>query len=698
MCIKNLLSVIIFLSCTIILFGQNQNQDSSIVEFQAPSLNPERDIEATVADFHLVLEENVVKIQASAANGKSRIHWNGNEEIIEFANGLAPLNFDVTRKGGLHYFKVESSNGTNHKLYHISKNKDHSLRLKSIPLWLSLIPPIFAIFLALLFKEVVISLFAGIWIGAFIAGGLRIESLYFFIISIFDVVQKYIVSALIDSDHMSVIIFSLLIGAMVAIISKNGGMAGVVKSLSKYATSPRSTQFITWLLGVAIFFDDYANTLIVGNTMRSVTDRFKISREKLAYIVDSTAAPVAAIAFITTWIGAELGYIDDGLGIIGEGVIAKNSYGIFLESLKYSFYPFLTLSFILLLVWQKKDFGPMLKAERRARSTGQVSPAATQSEDEPNMEDLSPVPNAPLKWYNAVIPIAVVILITIYGLLDTGFGSLAGDLNNAGISLDSSGWRPVWQNLPAILEEDGFFIRLGQIIGSANSYTALLWSSLAGVLTAIVLTVGGKIIKLFDTMHYFGTGVKTMIPAIIILTLAWSLAITTKELHTADYLSTVLEGSINPYFLPAIIFVIAAFTSFSTGSSWSTMAILYPITIPTTWAICMSQGFELGLSTEILYNVISTVLAASVLGDHCSPISDTTILSSLASDCNHIDHVRTQLPYAIFVGIVALTCGILSTLLGGGWLISFILSSISIGIMWFVISRVGKPSENPTGT
>ena len=199
------------------------------------------------------------------------------------------------------------------RIYHISQASSGQYRIRTIPLWMSIIPPLVAIGLALLFKEVILSLFIGIWSGAFIVSGLRFDTMLY---SFWAVVNKYIINALNDTGHLSVIVFSLLIGGMVAIISRNGGMAGVVSSLSKYAKSPRSSQFITWLLGVAIFFDDYANTLIVGNTMRSVTDKFRISREKLAYIVDSTAAPVSAIAFITTWIGAELGYIEGGIAII----------------------------------------------------------------------------------------------------------------------------------------------------------------------------------------------------------------------------------------------------------------------------------------------------------------------------------------------------------------------------------------------
>lgn len=628
-------------------------------------------------------------LHSPGQNGKATLTINGDDQEFIFENGSSPLDVELSDRGQLQFISYKNqANQKNIKLYHIAQT-DNGLRVRNIPLWLSLLPPLIAIMLALIFKEVVVSLFAGIWVGAFIAGGLRIESFYYIVQSFLVVIQKYIIHALADADHISIIVFSLLIGGMVAIISKNGGMAGIVLAFSKYAKSPRSSQFITWILGVAIFFDDYANTLIVGNTMRSVTDKFKISREKLAYIVDSTAAPVASIAFITTWIGYELGFIDTGiktLDILGD----TTPYAVFLSSLKYSFYPVLTLIFMLILIYTQKDFGAMHKAEVRARTTGRVSPALTQSDDEPDMEDLSPVDKAPHRWYNAAIPVLVVILMTLYGLIDTGIESCYSAIMETKDIANSYG--SVWANLSVLGGDDNisFFTKLGILIGNSNSYTALLWASLSGVVAAIFLTISQRIINLFDTMHWMATGFKTMLPAVIILTLAWSLAKTTGELHTADYLSSVLEGSLNPYLFPVVIFILSAFIAFSTGSSWSTMAILYPIAIPTTYAICSANGFADELTLELLYNVIATVLAASVLGDHCSPISDTTILSSLATDCNHIDHVKTQLPYALVVGTVSLFCVGLSTFLGGGWLISVILLIVAVLVLFGIVKILGK--------
>lgn len=616
------------------------------------------------------------KGQARAPRGVTELELNGKTVQLEidptFDRPVIPFEAGLTL--------VRSGEGV--ALYHFTETERRLPGdLRRIPLWLSILPPLIAIVLALLFKEVIISLFAGIWVGAFIAGGLRFQGFIGVIKALLASVEHYVIKALNDGGHLSVIVFSLLIGGMVAIISRNGGMAGVVERLRKYARTPRSAQFITWLLGVGIFFDDYANTLIVGNTMRSVTDRFRVSREKLAYIVDSTAAPVASVAFITTWIGAELGYIGDGIKFV-PALAGTTPYAIFLESLKYSFYPVLTLVFILMLIRSQRDFGGMLKAERRARETGEVKAKAGELEAVEETEDLSPVAGAPLRARNAIIPVLTVIVMTIIGLLDTGLSSMYGELDNPPAS---DGWGATWAAL-----DGGFFGKLGLVIGAADSYVALLWASISGVAVALVLTVSQRIMSLGQTMSSLVSGFKAMFSAVIILTLAWALAITTEELHTATFLVDLLGESLNPYLLPPIIFVLAALVSFSTGSSWSTMAILYPIAIPLTWAVSTAAGWETDACLGILYNVISIVLAASVLGDHCSPISDTTILSSLAADCNHIDHVATQMPYALTVGAVAITLGTLATVFGGGWVLCLGLMGAGVGVLWGVVVWRGE--------
>ena len=717
--------LILTLCLTLVTLKAQTTEDSLSLAPLTESQIPEIMITNYQVDMKVIDGNQKLILKAENANGFAKVNFNNSAEDTRllFENGEAQYDFETDEKGKLflikNYYIAEGTGDEKSKfrLFHITRKANNQFRIKAIPLWLSIVPPLVAIALALIFREVIVSLFVGIWAGAFIANGLQLST---FILSLLAVIEKYVIGALTDAGHLSVIVFSLMIGGMVAIISRNGGMAGVVLSLSKYANSPRSAQFITWLLGVAIFFDDYANTLIVGNTMRSVTDKFKVSREKLAYIVDSTAAPISAIAFVTTWIGAELGYIEGGIAQLQNFEFNVSAYSIFISSLKYSFYPVLTLIFILLIVYFRKDYGSMYKAELRARTTGQVSPAKSLDEDEPNMEDLSPVKNAPLKWYNAALPVIIVIFMTIFGLLSTGMESSYSSLVEKELEVASNDWGDTWTSLKylSLSENDlavfnstdvanaaqreqlnnqlasvGFSQKLGILIGNADSYVALLWASLLGIVVAILMTVSMRIMSLFDVMHTMTTGFKTMMPALIILTLAWSLAIVTEELFTANYLTSILQDNISPYAMPMLIFVLSAVIAFSTGSSWSTMAILYPIAIPTTWAICMAQGIDMNVSFEILLNVIAVVLAASVMGDHCSPISDTTILSSLASDCNHIDHVRTQLPYALTVGIVSLLVGGISTMLGGGWMISFVLVVISVALLAFVVIRFGKKVE-----
>ncbi len=531
-----------------------------------------------------------------------------------------------------------------------------------IPLWMSILPPLIAILFALLFREVYSALFAGLLVGTTIIHFYAGSNLFAAIFQgVFTIADTYLLEAMFDRGHLSIIIFSMLIGAMVNLITRNGGMKGVVNILSRYATTARSGQFITWLMGMIIFFDDYANTLVVGNTMRPVTDRLKISREKLAYLVDSTAAPIASIAFVTTWIGAELSYIQDGINVIG---LNENAYMIFFNSLAYSFYPIFTLVFILIIIYRGVDFGPMLKAERKARKEESVIAGKINSLSS-ELNKLEIDENIKARWFNAVIPVLVIIFGTIAGLIYTG-------------------WDPtIWSD-----EQLAFGRKISATIGNADSYKALLWSSLASVLMALLLTVSQRILSLRQSIDSLINGFKTMLTAVLILILAWSVALVTEHMHTASFISSsMLEMSLSPYLVPAITFILAALVSFSTGSSWGTMAILYPLMLPATWLITEDYGMDYNTSMLIFYNVVSCVLAGSVLGDHCSPISDTTILSSLASSCNHIEHVRTQLPYALMVGVVSVIAGTLPAAFG---ISSYILFPAGLLILFLTVLFLGK--------
>ena len=519
-----------------------------------------------------------------------------------------------------------------------------------MPLWMSILPPLVAIVMALLIKEVISSLFVGILTGTFLMalyGGASPASALGG--GLLRVVDTYVVGSLFDADHVTIIVFTLLIGGMVRIITANGGMQGVVNWLSRRAKGPRSGQLMTFFMDLCIFFDDYSNTLVVGNTMRPIADKLKVSREKLAYIVDSTSEPVVAVAFVTTWIGAELSYISDGIKTIG---LDASAYSVFFHSLAYSFYPFLTLAFVLMVILSGRDYGPMLKAERKAR---QVSSMET---------EMTERVSRPAHIVDALIPLLVLIFGTVIGLVATGY--------------DAS----VWQ------AGTGFFSKLSSTIGAANSYQALLWASLASLLTAIVVTLLRGSLTFGKVMEEMVEGFKSMLNAVLILTMAWSIALVTKDMHTAEFVSQLLvQWSLSPVLVPVLTFVLAALIGFSTGTSWGTMAILYPLILPASWLLCQEQGLSVDATMPLFYNVVASVLAGAVMGDHCSPISDTTIMSSLASSCNHLQHVATQMPYALTVGGVALLIGVLPTALGLPSWAAFLIGFLVLGL---IVRMVGK--------
>jgi Na+/H+ antiporter NhaC len=513
---------------------------------------------------------------------------------------------------------------------------NESLQIRVVPGWLSILPPLLAIFLALLIRQVIVSLSLGIFAGTLIY--------YDFnpITAILRFADTLMINVLIDKDHMFIILFTLLIGGVVGVISANGGTTGLAKQITKFAKTAKSGMISSWLLGVLIFFDDYANSLIIGNMMRPITDKLKISREKLAYIVDSTAAPIASIVIISTWVGYEVGLIGDGLNSIGS---TQNAYDVFISSIPYSFYPIAAIFFVFITSFMERDFGSMLAFEKKARA--QKSIIKTDELDNP--EQVQAIKS---KWYNGAIPILVILFGTVISLFYTGI-----------VSLEAEG----------ITEYS-----LQNIINHADSFSSLLWASFIASIVAIVLSVSQKILTLEKAVEAWQKGVQSMLVAVIILVFAWGISSITNNLNTAGYIISLLSDSIDPRLLPAIVFIICAAIGFSTGTSWGTMAIVMPIVIPLTYHVGNSFGLE-GESLQIvMYGVISSVLAGSVFGDHCSPIADTTILSSLASKCNHIDHVKSQLPYSILVGIFTILLGTIPSAYGVNPFISIAIIFIAL--------------------
>jgi len=498
-----------------------------------------------------------------------------------------------------------------------------------IPGWLSIVPPLLAILLALLLRQVLVALFAGIWIGATIIFNYNPFSGFFLSLS------EYVGKAIADPDRASVLIFSLALGGMVGVISKSGGTLGIVEKLSRFASNRKRGQLVTWFLGLLVFFDDYANTLIVGNTMRPLTDRLKISREKLSYLVDSTAAPVANLAVISTWIGYELGLISDSLQHLG---LSYNSYVIFFQTIPFNFYPVLTLLLGLAIALSGRDFGAMYRAEKRVVTEGLVLRPGAAPLADLNSNELSAAEGAPLRWYNALIPIFVVIITTLAGLWITG-----------------------WQatNLPAAdFERLTWLRKISTVIGNADSFAVLMWSSFSGGLAAILLAIGQKILNLNEALEAWVSGVKAMVMAALILTMAWTIGNICHDLQTAEFVISAAKGILSAHWLPVLTFLIAAVISFSTGTSWGTMAILTPIVIPLAYQLPLADSaISQSGAWSIFISSIAAILAGSTFGDHCSPISDTTIMSSMASGADHIDHVRTQLPYALFAAALSVITG-----------------------------------------
>ena len=557
----------------------------------------------------------------------------GGRPVVRVAGTTHPLTYDAGPKQWTAEGVTVAGRGTATVEVEAGGATLRSASTRAIPGGWSVVPPLFAIALALLYRRVVPALFAGVWVGAVLAIGLTPWGAFK---GLLDTMQVYVLGALANESHAAIILFSLMIGGMVGIISRNGGTLGIVERMTGWARTSRRGQLATWALGLGIFFDDYANTLIVGNTMRPVTDRLRISREKLAYIVDSTAAPISCLAFVTTWIGYEVGLV--GTAIAGIEGFDQGAYSVFLHSIPYSFYPLLALFFVFAVAYSQRDFGPMYEAEARAHETGQVlGEDATVDEAATEGVALEPPAGTPNRAMNAVVPVIVLIGTVLAGLYATG----------------------------AAATDDGASLR--EIIGAADSYAALMWGSLIGVLVAAVLSIGQGILSLEQTVEAWYEGLKSMLFAMVILVLAWGLSDVTEVLHTADYLVSILGAWLPAGAVPTLIFVIAAATAFATGSSWGTMGILMPLVVPLAWAVLLENGMATPDHYHVLYSSVSCVLAGAVWGDHCSPISDTTILSSMASGCDHIEHVRTQLPYAVSVGTVALFLGTLPVGFGLPW-------------------------------
>ena len=470
-------------------------------------------------------------------------------------------------------------------------------------LW-SLVPPILAIILCIVLREALISLIIAVLVGATIlnSGNLWIG---------LENTANILIEQVADSWNASIILFFFLVGGLMGMIFFSGGGQAFLESISKKANNSKMAQIFSWLGGIVVFIDDYANSAFVGNLFRPLSDKYYVSREKLAYIVDSTAAPVSSIFLISTWIGYQVGLIGESLPE-GFGV---SPYFLWLNSIPYNFYSILAIAMVGIIAYTGRDFGPMLKAEHRARTTHQLwaegaRPLAGTSE-------LKVAKNASNNSINLWIPIILLIVLSFYFMWSSGGGSSAESFSQA--------------------------------ISDADSMFSIFLATLIAFFVAVIMYLVQRIATVAEIMDSFLNGAQMMVYATLILVSAWAIKAVCDELGTAPYIVNALEGILSPMILPILTFLVSAFIALCTGTSWGTMGIVVPIVIP--------LGISVGAPLPI---VISSVLTGAVMGDHCSPISDTTVMSSTFAGSDHIDHVRTQFPYALTVTLVAVICYLLA--------------------------------------
>ncbi|MCW0223230.1 Na+/H+ antiporter NhaC family protein [Campylobacter lari] len=539
----------------------------------------------------------------------------------------------------------------------------------------TLLPPVIAIVLAFITKDVVLSLFIGALSGTFMLGLIE-NNIYHAIIASFTGFISKVVNSMASSGNAGILLQVLTIGGVVALITKTGGTKAVALWLSTKAKQAKSSQFATWCMGIFIFFDDYANSLIVGPIMRPVTDKFKVSREKLAFIMDATAAPITGLAIISTWIGLEISLIRSGYDLIDDATFAHlgivkeeiNAFEIFVQTLPYRFYNLFMLIFVLLTIYTGREFGPMLKAELRARA-GKFSHGHEQID---NVEDkvLEPKEHIKLQASNAIIPLAVLIIFSFIGFYFSGYNALEDA--NIKMQIDAA---------PFSL----FAFR--ETFGAADASIVLFQAALLATIIAIILGMYRKIFTLKEAIATWTHGWRTMIMTVIILLCAWSLASVIKDLGTSKYLIDLFSDKTPIYLLPTAIFIFASIISFSTGTSYGTMGILMPLAIPLAMAVGVHNDLNgIELHQYMIIN-ISGVLTGAIFGDHCSPISDTTILSSMGSKCDLLAHVSTQMPYALSVCAISILCGYLPVALGLNVWLGLVFGIIAMIALLFVVGK-----------
>ena len=494
----------------------------------------------------------------------------------------------------------------------------------------ALVPPVVAIGLALITKEVYSSLFIGIAVGGILYSGGSFER------TVVHIFQDGIIGVLTDESNVGILVFLVILGAMVSLMNKAGGSAAFGRFAAKGIKTRVGAQLATILLGVTIFIDDYFNCLTVGSVMRPVTDKFKVSRAKLAYLIDATAAPVCIIAPISSWAAAVTGFVE-----------GEDGFSIFIQAIPYNFYALLTIAMMVGMVLMKVEFGPMLKHERNA-----VKGDLFTTEGRPYADESDPSEISRGTVMDLLIPIISLIICCVIGMLYTG----------------------------------GFFSGVDFVtaFSESNASLGLTLGSFFGLLITLVLYQVRRVLDFHDCMACIPEGFKAMVPAILILTFAWTLKAMTDSLgadvYVADLVYNHARGLLN--FLPAIIFLVGCLLAFATGTSWGTFGILIPIVV----------GVFQNTNPELMIISISACMAGAVCGDHCSPISDTTIMASAGAQCEHVNHVMTQLPYAVTCAAVSFVTYIVAGFVKTAWIALPVGIVLMLGAM-LVLKMMGDTVE-----
>ena len=531
---------------------------------------------------------------------------------------------------------------------------------------LTLIPPLVAIVLAFITKNVVVSLFLGVLSGSFMLS-LNGYNVFGALVNAFlDFIDRALY-ALADPWNAGIILQVLVIGGVINLVAKMGGAKAIAEALAKRAKTAKSTQLITWFMGICVFFDDYANALIVGPIMRPVADKMHISRERLAFIIDATAAPIAGLAIISTWIGLEVGLINDAF--VGIGVEA-DAFGIFLQTIPYRFYNILILAFIVITSVTLKEFGPMRDAEiaARKRKNQSVEEVAVGLEVNSVESDMEPKEGVKLSIWNAIIPIGVLIVAALASFYYSGYSAIMGGEDAALIKL--------------LNDSPASFTAIKECFALADASVALFQSALFASIVAIIMAVCKKIFTVSEAIDVWIDGMKGLLITGVILILAWSLSSVIKEVGTAAFLVEKLKTALPMFLLPSLIFILGSIMSFATGTAYGTMGILMPLAIPLAHS----------MNPEMSFVIVSTsaVLTGAIFGDHCSPISDTTILSSMGSGCDHIAHVKTQIWYALFVAFITIVFGYIPAGLG---LPIYLILPVALLAVYAGVQILGKKVE-----